>query len=367
MNYKRHRLNVASWCGKCSENQDVRGLKGRSVGGGLYTFHTLRHFVILLPLLSAVQAKLTAADTYEVDDTPAQATIFTVGSSEQHNFHSETDEDWVKFYAPTDWVYEVDATQLGTNSDLQLELYYEQPDGSLALIDSADKHLSGSNVTESLTLDLKNGNSGELPGVYYLRVSSADPALFGPGSEYKLQIFVPAGPDGGLPYTPLADGGPLFAMGVFSVYMDPPRALSAGAAWRVTELTNQTYYSNAALYGLPIGDTPYHLAFQAVPGFQAPTNTVLLLSTNQTNNIQIYYTYTNLSPLAVTASGGADGVFRITYLANASNRYAIEESTNLFDWKPLVTNQIPPDGLLRLSITNPLAKPRCFYRTHWIP
>jgi hypothetical protein len=48
-----------------------------------------------------------------------------------HNFHVSADEDWVKFYAPTGYVFAIDATQLGTNSNLVLELYYEQPDGVL--------------------------------------------------------------------------------------------------------------------------------------------------------------------------------------------------------------------------------------------
>jgi hypothetical protein len=128
-----------------------------------------------------------------VDDTPAQATIFMVGGTEQHNFHSRTDEDWVKFYAMAGYLFSIKATQLGTNSDLRLDLYYEQPDGTLAWVNAADYHGSGAGQGESLTVDLETGQSGLWPGVYYVRVSSADTNLFGAGSEYSLKIFIPVG------------------------------------------------------------------------------------------------------------------------------------------------------------------------------
>jgi len=325
-------------------------------------------------LSSAQQCTVTVtdpkADAYEPDNTPTRAWIFPIDTNnliQLHNFHSAMDEDWVKFYAPTGFVFNIDATQLGTNSDLVLDLYYEQPDGTLSLVDFTDNYGRGSNVTETLTLDLRTGLSGLSLGVYYVRVSSADTNLFGPGSDYSLQVYVPAGPDGGLPWTPLVPIGSR-PFGKFCVYMDPPQALAAGAGWRITEFTNLDYYSDAATYGLPIpSGTNYHLAFRSIPGFAAPTNRPLVLVTNQTTNIQAYYVYTNLSPLATSVSVGASAVFNLTYLGYAGKRYAIEESTNLFNWVPLVTNQIPQDGLLRFAITNAPTKPRAFYRAHLIP
>lgn len=318
-------------------------------------------------LSSAQQSTVTATDAYEPDDTSAQATIFPVGANtppQLHNFHSALDEDWVKFYATTGFVYIIEATQLGTNSDLRLDLYYELADGSLEFIDYADDYGWGVGVTESLTLDLLANPFDLEAGVYYVRVSSANTNLFGPGSDYTILIYEPTGLSGGQPTLIDGNGGGLLTIGNFVVYIDPPQAMAAGGAWRVVELNNQTYYNSNTTYGLPIPDSGnWTLGFRPVGGFIAPTNTTLHLISNGTTTIDACYVYSNLSPLAVSSTAGAKGVFNITYLGYAGKRYAIGESTNLFIWKSLMTNPIPQDGLLRFTTTNPPSKNHAFYRT----
>ena len=71
--------------------------------------------------------------------------------------------------------------------------------------------------------------------------------------------------------------------------------------------------------------------------------------------------------MAVSASVGANGAFSVTYQGYAGRSYAIEESTNLLAWAALLTNQIPPDGLLVFTTTNPPAKGRAFYRARLVP
>lgn len=317
-------------------------------------------------LSSPMQCEVTT-DAYEVDDTALQATIFTVGDNQRRNFHRATDEDWVTFYAPMGLVFNVDAKQLGTNSDLQVELYYEQPDGILQFIDWTDNHGRGSNLTESLTLDLKANPLGLSPGVYYVRVSSADINLFGLGSEYSLQIYVPIGGSGGVILL-AGDGGGLFAIGRFYIALGPSQALIAGAGWRIVELTNPTYYSDTATYGLPIPDPGYRytLAFRSIPGFRTPANRPLSLIDSGTTSVMANYVYTNLSPQVVSVSAGSNGIFKISYLGYAGKRYATEESTNLVNWMPLVTNEVPQNGFLRLATTNVLTKTHTFYRARLI-
>jgi len=43
-------------------------------------------------------------------------------------------------------------------------------------------------------------------------------------------------------------------------------------------------------------------------------------------------------------------------------RYVFEESTNLIEWEPLATNQVSPDGVLALTITNCAPRHGIFYR-----
>jgi hypothetical protein len=311
------------------------------------------------------QTQVMNADAFEPDDSAAQATIFQLGDVEPHNFHSAVDEDWVKFYAPTGWLFEIDAQQLGTNSDVRLDLYYEQSDGTLASVDFVDDHGFGADVTESLTLDLKSGQSGWSEGVYYVRVSSADTNRFGPGSGYELRIYVPAGGAGGVVL--LNNPGGLLPMGSFNVYLGAPQALAAGAGWRVQQLTNQNYFSNnSVVYSLPASSN-YTLLFRGIPGFLAPTNRPLAITADQTTSVMAYYLYTNVSPWAASPVLGAGGVLQLTYLGYAGKRYAMEESTNLLNWVPLATNPVPPDGLLHFNKTNSPAKGRAFYRARYVP
>ena len=47
--------------------------------------------------------------------------------------------------------------------------------------------------------------------------------------------------------------------------------------------------------------------------------------------------------------------------------YVIQASTNLKTWKPILTNSLPPDGLLQIG--DPLGKtfPRRYYRAVPVP
>jgi hypothetical protein len=311
------------------------------------------------------QMQVMTADAFEPDDSAAQATIFQLSDTQQHNFHTAVDEDWVKFYAPTGWIYEIDAQQLGTNSDVRLDLYYEQSDGTLASVDFVDDHVFGADVTESLTLDLKSGQSGWSEGVYYVRVSSADTNRFGPGSEYELSIYMPAGGAGGVVL--FGSSGGFLPMGSFNVCLGPTQALAAGAGWRVQQLTNQNYFSNnSVVYSLP-ASSGYTLSFRSIPGFLAPANRSLVIKADKTTSVMTYYLYTNVSPRAASPVLGAGGVFQLTYLAYAGKRYAIQESTNLLNWVPLVTNKVPQDGLLHFNKTNSSTKGRAFYRARYVP
>jgi hypothetical protein len=315
---------------------------------------------------SPMQSEVTVTDAYETDDSSILATIFSLGEIQQHNLHSSADEDWIRFYAPTGYIFNVTARQRGTNSDLQLQLYYEQPDGSLELIDFVDNYGTGSNITESLTLDLKTGQSGKRPGLYSVRVSSYDTNLFGPGSEYELQIYVPIGGAGGVPFPPLSPWLPTLSVGSFYVFVGP-QPLAVGAGWRITQVTNEIYFSGAPIiYSLPASPN-YTLSFRDIPGYRAPTNHSLVITADQVTSVMAYYTYTNLSPRAYRPVINPGAPFQLTFLAHAGKRYAIEESTNLLHWMPLLTNQVPPDGLLHLTRTNSTATKGVFYRARLVP
>jgi Peptidase C13 family len=136
------------------------------------------------------QTLMFDADAFEVDDTAEIASIMEVGDTQtNHNFHTETDEDWIRFYAVSGQVYEITAEQQGENIDLALDLYFEESDGSLTPVDLG-VDLFGSGIGEfEQTSVLSNAPSG----FYLIRVFSADSNLFGADSDYDVTINVPVG------------------------------------------------------------------------------------------------------------------------------------------------------------------------------
>jgi hypothetical protein len=226
---------------------------------------------------------------------------------------------------------------------------------------------TGSNVTETLTLNLKAEPVDGEPGIYYVRVSSYNTNLFGPGSDYDLQVSDTTGGAGGAIL--IGNEGLPFNYGYFYVSPGPDDALGAGAAWRIVEFeNNETWHSdNTEQFKTQVPNAGHwHITFLAIPGFSAPPEQELPLKIGKTITVPANYAYTNpytnLIPRTVNMSLGTNAVFQFTCLGCSGKYYAIEESTNLLHWVPLTTNQIHQDGMLRFSITNAPARPRAFYR-----
>ena len=153
-----------------------------------------------------------------------------------------------------------------------------------------------------------------------------------------------------------AEGGGLLSLGSFYVYLGPPQAVAAEAAWRLDELTNEVYYSdNSALYSVPAA-YEWTLSFREIEGFEAPAQRTLVLSADETTSVMAYYRYTNSAPWAERPVISSDEVFQFSFLARAGDWLAVQESTNLLDWVSVLTNQVPEDGLLHFINTHPPAK-----------
>ena len=272
---------------------------------------------------SPKQAEVIVPDIYE-GDAAALATIFPVGGTEQYDFPSALEEDWVKFNAPTGLVFNIEAKQLGDRSDVRLDLYYEQPDGTLTFVGAADDYGPGTGFIESTTLDLKTGTSGLVPGIYYVRVSSADTNLFGAGSEYELRIYVPIGPGGGvirITSSPGSSGN----LAYLKIYLRHQEALDAGGGWQVP---NSWYaggpYKEADNVPLPSAGT-YAVNFVQIPGWDLVSSTNVSVQLGNVTEVDATYT---LSPsLSVSPAGGlAAGGFVGGPFAPTSVTYALNNS-----------------------------------------
>ncbi|MFH0879055.1 MAG: hypothetical protein V2A34_05035 [Lentisphaerota bacterium] len=137
---------------------------------------------------SPVQAQIARADAYEIDDTTLEASCIDISDTQLHNFHASNDADWISFYAITNEPYTIKVTQLGTNIDCVLDVYFERVDGTLSNLYHRDSGAKGSGVVEVATM-----NPPPESGLYYVCVSNYDFTCDGPDSEYELLVEVTMG------------------------------------------------------------------------------------------------------------------------------------------------------------------------------
>jgi len=121
---------------------------------------------------------------YEDDDTPEQANVIIVNDScfQQHDFHDSGDADWIKFYAVKEMPYTVEATNIGTHSDVRIELYDTDGKTRLALLDGKE------NEFNTLYWGNPDDWTDRKEGYYYVKLTNTNPDSFGNGTEYNVQI-----------------------------------------------------------------------------------------------------------------------------------------------------------------------------------
>ncbi len=124
-------------------------------------------------------------DEYENDSSRRHARHTIPGVETYHDFHSEADEDWVWFVASSNLAYDIETVHIASNGvDTILDLYFENSDGYLELVDHVD--LFGFDEGELLGLDFPPS------GIYFLRVSHDTSQGWSKGG-YTLRIDVPIG------------------------------------------------------------------------------------------------------------------------------------------------------------------------------
>ena len=142
--------------------------------------------ICLLSLLALTVLPVAAApDPYEDDDTYTAARIIVLneGVGETHNFHDNGDEDWVRFYGVSGEAYNVKTDNLGIDCDTVIELY--DTDG-VTWLEEMDDY--GAGEEEILYW------ACPADGIYFVKIRSFDPAVYGDDIVYDLQVFQPIGP-----------------------------------------------------------------------------------------------------------------------------------------------------------------------------
>jgi len=83
-----------------------------------------------------IQVCTATADSFESDNTAANAKAIMVGTTQSRNFDATGDQDWVKFTAQSGVAYTVLTSNLGVNADTYLYLY--GTDGTTLLASNDD-------------------------------------------------------------------------------------------------------------------------------------------------------------------------------------------------------------------------------------
>ena len=124
-------------------------------------------------------------DRYEPDDVQTNATEAFVPVFQIHSLHNENDCDWIRFFAESNLVYDIETFHGNADSvDTSIEIYKENLDGSITLVDEIDDF--GRDEGEFIGLDFPE------TGFYYVKVCQAEDPDFVPG-DYFIIIYVPAG------------------------------------------------------------------------------------------------------------------------------------------------------------------------------
>ncbi|MGD9100308.1 MAG: C25 family cysteine peptidase, partial [Anaerolineae bacterium] len=135
---------------------------------------------LIAPDINLEPLMLTAehrADAYEEDDVCILATEIPTSSFYQyHTFHDHGDADWVGFDAVVGQTYTLRAQAIGASADLVLELYAACD--SLSMLSTRGVAASDADLTFNAPAS----------GMYYLRATNQNPAVYGDNTDYKLSV-----------------------------------------------------------------------------------------------------------------------------------------------------------------------------------
>jgi streptogramin lyase len=137
-----------------------------------------------LPKETAV-CYVNCSDNYEEDDTYQQATVIVINdeSAQQHNFHDNGDQDWVKFYGVAGQTYTIEVNNTEANCDAVIKLY--DTDGVSPLSNRDD---TGPGEDEELSWPCPQD------GIYYVSIHQFLPGDYGENTGYELRVYRPIGP-----------------------------------------------------------------------------------------------------------------------------------------------------------------------------
>ncbi len=123
-------------------------------------------------------------DPQEDDDACSKAGAIGLNVTQQHNFHSVEEQDWLAFTAEANKTYIVDVTKIGSIANPVIALYSACDEPPMA---------EAANLFSSKVLLQWNATKN---GVYYIKLQGYDPELAGAGTEYSVRVRLDEVPPG---------------------------------------------------------------------------------------------------------------------------------------------------------------------------
>ena len=112
-------------------------------------------------------------DGFESDNVATNATLTDLPAFQYHTLHTSSDCDWVRFFAESNVVYDIETIHQDLFIDTRIEIYREGADGTLTLVDEVDEF--GRDEGELAGLDFPE------TGFYQVRVCQAFDPEYQPG------------------------------------------------------------------------------------------------------------------------------------------------------------------------------------------
>ncbi|MCP5150622.1 MAG: carboxypeptidase regulatory-like domain-containing protein [Chromatiales bacterium] len=138
--------------------------------------------------------QLAGADVFEDDDVPARAAVLSIddGDASLRTIHDPGDSDWLVFYAVAGEPYTIQASAVGAELDLALELYPSSAVSGEGCDADRDGNRDPSAPCLALADDAFEGGAETLvwvapgDGFYHLRARAFAASQHGVGTDYRL-------------------------------------------------------------------------------------------------------------------------------------------------------------------------------------
>jgi len=129
--------------------------------------------------------KSMGPDIYEPDNTKNQASVAIINDrkGQHHNFHEQTDEDWMVFYGKFDVEYTFEIDQVEENCDPEMTIYKQDDTGQLISVDYKNDNIKNMGEELSWTCDKDD--------LYFIKINHFGDLISFEKTGYRFKLFHP--------------------------------------------------------------------------------------------------------------------------------------------------------------------------------